>query len=362
MEIPIRDMEAWVNRPDSERMKEAAKRNGSIARPMNSFMLYRSAYSERTKAWCVQNNHQVVSAVSGESWPLEPQSVRDFYNELSRLERDNHAKAHPEYKFSPSKNGPASRRKKADLSDDEDSAASEQGDADSEYRPGAGRRYNRRQTRDSFSPSSFQNTFDHQYAANGFQAQPYTNHHFPGAVDSPGPHQLPYFQQVPQPYMQSPAQYMDMPMQSMQVMQMQNGGGNFCDMGVGMSSPSSYNHDFAQMQMQQMAMQQMQNMQMQDQMGHMHVDPQHGYGHGHGNFMPQSQEHSDQQLPQSFEQNDQSHLVDPSLLMNGDADVQLQGLDLEHDDSFNLGLGNSEHEGFQSEFDGWLEQGQGMGH
>ena len=119
--VPVRDMQAWVNRSAEERQKEVAKRKGYITRPMNSFMLYRSAYAERTKAWCAENNHQVVSSVSGESWPLEPPEVREFYNELAKTERLNHQRAHPDYKFSPSKPGYAGskKRKSAEISDEE---------------------------------------------------------------------------------------------------------------------------------------------------------------------------------------------------------------------------------------------------
>lgn len=109
--IPVRDMEEWVHRPVEVRWMEVKKREGYIARPMNSFMLYRSAYAERTKFWCLQNNHQVVSSVSGVSWPLEPPSVRNRYNELARIERMNHQAAHPGYKFSPSKFPDGKKRK-----------------------------------------------------------------------------------------------------------------------------------------------------------------------------------------------------------------------------------------------------------
>ena len=101
--LPIKNMELWVTRSTEERREEAANRNGYITRPMNSFMLYRSAYAERTKLWCLQNNHQVVSSVSGASWPLEPPAIREKYNALAKLERINHQRAHPGYKFSPSK-------------------------------------------------------------------------------------------------------------------------------------------------------------------------------------------------------------------------------------------------------------------
>jgi hypothetical protein len=129
--VPVRDMEAWVKRSTEERMKEAEKRNGYITRPMNSFMLYRSAYAERTKTWCLHNNHQIVSSVSGESWPLEPPEVREFYNELARIERMNHQNAHPNYKFSPSKPGvAASNKKRARTESDNESEPSDLDDPD----------------------------------------------------------------------------------------------------------------------------------------------------------------------------------------------------------------------------------------
>ena len=130
--LPVRDMDSWVNRPEPVRREEVNKRGGYITRPMNSFMLYRSAYAERTKLWCLQNNHQVVSAVSGESWPLEPEHIRCKYNDLARIERINHQAAHPGYKFSPSKS--QSTRKRKGPKDADQSEASELEDlGDPEY-------------------------------------------------------------------------------------------------------------------------------------------------------------------------------------------------------------------------------------
>ncbi|KAK3622505.1 hypothetical protein LTR56_020835 [Elasticomyces elasticus] len=143
--VPCKDMDAWVHRSAETRRAEVEKRNGYVTRPMNSFMLYRSCYAERTKAWCVQNNHQVVSSVSGESWPMEPQEVRAQFEEWARVERENHAKAHPEYKFSPSKSG---KRRKGEMSDDEGDDVSEidpHADPDGDYRGAGGR--NTRQRR-----------------------------------------------------------------------------------------------------------------------------------------------------------------------------------------------------------------------
>ena len=133
-------MEEWVNRSAEVRSKEVEKRNGYVTRPMNSFMLYRSAYAERTKLWCLQNNHQVVSSVSGESWPMEPAEVREQYNEYARIERDNHQKAHPGYKFCPSKAQSSARKRKGTRDDSDEDEPSEVGDADVEWRPSGDRR------------------------------------------------------------------------------------------------------------------------------------------------------------------------------------------------------------------------------
>ncbi|KAI5839989.1 hypothetical protein DFP73DRAFT_634122 [Morchella snyderi] len=117
-DLPIRNMECWVHRSAEVRRQEVEKRGGYVTRPMNSFMLYRSAFAERTKLWCLQNNHQVVSSVSGESWPLEPAAIRDKYNELAKIERSNHQAAHPGYKFSPSKAQNSKKRKDSKSVDD----------------------------------------------------------------------------------------------------------------------------------------------------------------------------------------------------------------------------------------------------
>lgn len=165
--IPVKNMEEWVNRPAEVRRREVEKRNGYVTRPMNSFMLYRSAYAERTKQWCLQNNHQVVSSVSGESWPLEPPEIRELYNEYAKIERINHQNAHPTYKFSPSKASPPSRKRKGDYSDEEPSDLD-----DGEWNPGHGRfrtRHSRRPDRNLDRPTNIVNTeyFDRSFGPNG---------------------------------------------------------------------------------------------------------------------------------------------------------------------------------------------------
>ncbi|KAL1875302.1 hypothetical protein VTK73DRAFT_10199 [Phialemonium thermophilum] len=103
--IPVVDIDSYVNRSVEERRREVAegKVPGKVKRPMNAFMLYRKAYQNRAKDWCSQHNHQIVSQVCGDSWPLEPDHIRAQFNEWAKIERENHQKAHPGYKFSPSK-------------------------------------------------------------------------------------------------------------------------------------------------------------------------------------------------------------------------------------------------------------------
>lgn len=159
MDVPLKDMDEWVHRPAEVRRQEVEKRNGYVTRPMNSFMLYRSAYAERTKQWCLQNNHQVVSSVSGESWPMEPPEVREQFNEWAKIERANHAAAHPDYKFSPSKT--ASKRRKDEDSDDDEPDGLD--DPDGEYRGGRSVRQRRQTPQEpAFLPSS-----------HGFETTPY---------------------------------------------------------------------------------------------------------------------------------------------------------------------------------------------
>lgn len=101
-DVPIKDMKSWVHRSVEERLKEAADKK-KVSRPMNSFMLYRSAYTDRAKRLFGENNHQIVSKATGKSWNMEPKHIREEFEELARIERDNHAATHPDYKFKPQK-------------------------------------------------------------------------------------------------------------------------------------------------------------------------------------------------------------------------------------------------------------------
>ncbi|KAH5617334.1 hypothetical protein HBI23_258560, partial [Parastagonospora nodorum] len=100
-DVSARDMAGWITRSASIRRREARQREGHVARPLNSFMLYRSAYLKRARAWCRQNKEQVLSQVIAASWKMEPPEVRERYEQFAKLERLNHSKAHPTYKYAP---------------------------------------------------------------------------------------------------------------------------------------------------------------------------------------------------------------------------------------------------------------------
>lgn len=114
------EIAVYVNRSAEERKNETdsdRKQPGRVKRPMNSFMLYRKAFQNHTKAYCEHNNHQVVSKVCGASWDMEPENIRNQFAEWAKQERANHQQAHPGYKFAPAKPNKATKRKNE--SDDE---------------------------------------------------------------------------------------------------------------------------------------------------------------------------------------------------------------------------------------------------
>ncbi|KAF7131246.1 hypothetical protein CNMCM5793_004296 [Aspergillus hiratsukae] len=113
--VPLRDMDSWVRRSEEVRHEEVARRNGHVARPMNSFILYRSAYAERSKEWFAHNNHQDISKAAGHSWRIETPEIREKYERLAKIEKANFFKAHPGYKFSPSKE----KKKRFETDDDQ---------------------------------------------------------------------------------------------------------------------------------------------------------------------------------------------------------------------------------------------------
>jgi hypothetical protein len=100
--VPVDDIAERVARPAHIRQMEAQQR-GYVPRPMNAFMLYRSAYLRRVKKLCTQNKQQAISAIIAKSWRMERPEIQAIFKEYGSMERINHQQAHPTYKFSPSR-------------------------------------------------------------------------------------------------------------------------------------------------------------------------------------------------------------------------------------------------------------------
>lgn len=83
-DVPITDTEAWVHRPVEERMRET-KQKKKIGRPLNSFMLYPLAYTNRIKMCSRRCSPQVSFSIAGKSWHKEPQNFRDKYQGLAQI-------------------------------------------------------------------------------------------------------------------------------------------------------------------------------------------------------------------------------------------------------------------------------------
>ncbi|EXJ58676.1 hypothetical protein A1O7_06104 [Cladophialophora yegresii CBS 114405] len=169
---PMRDMGLWVHRSVEERLAEVEKKKGYVSRPMNSFMLYRSAYAERVKQFCKENNHQVVSQVTGASWPLEPKEIRELYEQYAIAERDNHAIAHPNYKFAPNKAGKRTRN-----DDDSDSDPEWEGSVKGSKRSRSARRFESRSASSTpfdDRPAVYHRTMPAQHHLSGYEmSNPY---------------------------------------------------------------------------------------------------------------------------------------------------------------------------------------------
>ncbi|EGU84729.1 hypothetical protein HZS61_000433 [Fusarium oxysporum f. sp. conglutinans] len=195
-DIHVSDIEAFVSRPTEERLSETSrnKKAGQIKRPMNAFMLYRKAYQEVAKTQCSQNNHQHVSKVCGAAWVLEPAQIKENFDQWARIERVNHQRAHPGYKFTPSK--PRKVKRDGDGNDD-------YSDNDSDWNGGRGRKSRfRHATRLSEAPVAY----DAASNAIGEPAMP--SYHDMYANPAPGrPHSLSYDDITPSPFDMGIRQY-----------------------------------------------------------------------------------------------------------------------------------------------------------
>ncbi|RDH27285.1 hypothetical protein BDQ94DRAFT_175755 [Aspergillus welwitschiae] len=91
--IPVRDMCAWVHRP-------VETPPGGIATAWQDF-----TPNEFT--------HAAISILTGRSWKMQTPHIRKQYKTLAVIEKQKHAGAHPEYRFSPSNKKKRSRTARA---------------------------------------------------------------------------------------------------------------------------------------------------------------------------------------------------------------------------------------------------------
>jgi hypothetical protein len=201
--VPVADIEAYVNRSAEERRKEVeeGKVPGKVKRPMNSFMLYRKAYQNRTKDWCLQNNHQVVSQVCGDSWPLESDEVKEKFSEWARIERINHQNAHPGYKFSPAKPGTMKTTKRKAF-EESVSEESDLDDYDWQAGPSRPKKKQRQPLRQSQEPLPYPPTRSaYQYSSTGNLIDPNHYSYVKSSYQANNPNRL-----APQPYSEADLQ------------------------------------------------------------------------------------------------------------------------------------------------------------
>ena len=106
--IPPRNVLTHIQRPTKDRLTEAlycrGRRQQEVPRPMNSFILYRWAYSDLVGAVAKAGGNQMaVSTVAGESWRMESEEVREEFARLAEIEAREHERAWPDYRFRPCK-------------------------------------------------------------------------------------------------------------------------------------------------------------------------------------------------------------------------------------------------------------------
>lgn len=97
---PVEKAKAFVRRSITQRRQEA-ETAGKVKRPLNGFMLYRMAYLPAVKEMHKLYNPGEVSVYLGQSWAIEPGSVRDRFAELAAEEIEIHRLAFPEYIYHP---------------------------------------------------------------------------------------------------------------------------------------------------------------------------------------------------------------------------------------------------------------------
>ncbi|PBK89552.1 hypothetical protein ARMGADRAFT_1167339 [Armillaria gallica] len=88
-----------------------------IPRPSNAYIIFRSEFVALNKE-SLSKTQQKASKLAGAAWRELPKESQDYYRDLAKQRKEEHARAHPGYKYKPhrSKRGKkADGRKKTDV-------------------------------------------------------------------------------------------------------------------------------------------------------------------------------------------------------------------------------------------------------
>ena len=201
-EIALKEVDKRAEWSREERKSQATKKDGRISRPMNAFMLYRSAWADRCKAFFDVTNHQLVSKIMGASWAMESANVKEHWTKLSGKESDNHKVHLPNYRYQPSK--PATKMDNNDSGVEDYDVDDE--DPDGSYMPPGNKRQTKIQPTKPAQPES-----GTQYGQDSYGYPIQMNMSVWDTLQSAMPQQLPYAQALPYPqggqYLQSRPHY-----------------------------------------------------------------------------------------------------------------------------------------------------------
>jgi hypothetical protein len=118
-EAVIRAAWEYVYRGVEERREAVLKKGGSAKRPLNKFMLYRKAHHDAiAKDPALQGNEAFFSSQCGKSWKKETAAMQAQFNEIYRVEKEQHLLAFPGYRYRPKEKSTSKRRRSADADSD----------------------------------------------------------------------------------------------------------------------------------------------------------------------------------------------------------------------------------------------------
>ncbi|KAI1159198.1 hypothetical protein F5B18DRAFT_655864 [Nemania serpens] len=99
------DIDAYIRRGADKRVQYGGFGvENKISRPSNSFLLYRKAYGPYARALSKKNrNLQLLSQMIGASYRSEDQGVKDQFARYAAIEKEQHSRHFPDYKYCPKK-------------------------------------------------------------------------------------------------------------------------------------------------------------------------------------------------------------------------------------------------------------------